>query len=297
MSFKVTNEALAPPLVIAHRGASGLSPENTLASFELARLLGASGVELDVQLSADGLPVVIHDYTVERTTSGAGRVSELTARQLAGFDAGGWFERRLALRPRARKHVEAAYASAHTPRPAFAGERIPTLESALALLAQARFDRVYVELKTLKMTRNALLDSTLRLVRQFGLQRSVVLLSFDHEAIGLARAEAPDIRSAITIPAGKASLLTSRAITKAAGRAGADEVALHFSLASRGLVRALHAHGLSVSAWTVNRRIIVPRLVGCGVDSIITNFPNRLLDAIESSPGSRLARRKGPAKE
>ncbi|HKG21875.1 MAG TPA: glycerophosphodiester phosphodiesterase family protein, partial [Blastocatellia bacterium] len=87
------------PLVIAHRGASGLAPENTLAAFKMAIGLGADGVEMDVQLSADGKAHVIHDLRVERTTNGAGRVASLTSRQLGNLDAGGWFDRRLAVRP------------------------------------------------------------------------------------------------------------------------------------------------------------------------------------------------------
>src|SRR3954467_15312085 len=90
------------PLVIAHRGASGLAPENTMAAFRLAVALGADGFELDVQLSADGQPVVIHDARLNRTTDHTGAVAALTAAELATSDAGSWFARRLARRPRTR---------------------------------------------------------------------------------------------------------------------------------------------------------------------------------------------------
>src|SRR5436190_20563712 len=86
------------PLVIAHRGASGFAPENTLAAFKFALALGADGVELDVQLSADGHPVVIHDSRVNRTTNGTGAVSRLTLDQLQSLDAGSWFDRRVSRR-------------------------------------------------------------------------------------------------------------------------------------------------------------------------------------------------------
>ncbi|MCI0545666.1 MAG: glycerophosphodiester phosphodiesterase, partial [Candidatus Rokubacteria bacterium] len=78
------------PLVIAHRGASEEAPENTIAAFELALALGADGLEVDVHLSKDDQPVVIHDFTLERTTDGAGPVRALTARELKRLDAGGW---------------------------------------------------------------------------------------------------------------------------------------------------------------------------------------------------------------
>src|SRR5258708_39992946 len=82
------------PLIIAHRGASGLAAENTLAAFRLAIALGADGVEMDVQLSADGAPVIMHDLRVNRTTNGAGLVQSFSAEQLRGLDAVSWFERR-----------------------------------------------------------------------------------------------------------------------------------------------------------------------------------------------------------
>src|SRR6185503_7240451 len=102
------------PLVIAHRGASGLAPENTLAAFKLAAALGADGVEMDAQLSADNRAVVIHDTRVNRTTNALGTVESFTADRLAGLDAGAWFDRRLAVRPRVRAMAASAYGLARS---------------------------------------------------------------------------------------------------------------------------------------------------------------------------------------
>src|SRR3970040_2158507 len=102
------------PLILGHRGASAYAPENTLAAFRRALELGADGFELDVTLSADGVPVVIHDDTVDRTTDGSGPVANLTLAQLKQLPAGF----------RARFGTE------------FAGERIPTLEEVVARLGQ-----------------------------------------------------------------------------------------------------------------------------------------------------------------
>src|SRR5436190_2153545 len=79
-----------PPLILAHRGASAYAPENTLAAFRLAREYGADGIELDVQLTRDHVPVVIHDDTVDRTTSSKGRVAALTVAEISRLDAGSW---------------------------------------------------------------------------------------------------------------------------------------------------------------------------------------------------------------
>jgi len=90
-SNQASPRAAKRTLILAHRGASAEAPENTLAAFNLALQQGADGVELDVRLSADGVPVVIHDVRLERTTNGAGRVDALGARELRRLDAGSWF--------------------------------------------------------------------------------------------------------------------------------------------------------------------------------------------------------------
>ena len=96
--------------VIGHRGAAARAPENTLAGLRRARELGAAWVEFDVMLTADRVPVLIHDETLERTTTGRGEVARHTAAEIRALDAGGWFA------------------------PEFAGERVPTLAEAVALL-------------------------------------------------------------------------------------------------------------------------------------------------------------------
>src|SRR5258708_6429242 len=102
----------ALPRVIGHRGACGLAPENTVASFRKAAELGVRWVEFDVHLSADGIPVVIHDDTVNRTTTGRGAVASLSLIELQALDAGTWFE------------------------PRFQGEYVPTLEAIVTLLGK-----------------------------------------------------------------------------------------------------------------------------------------------------------------
>lgn len=282
------------PLVIAHRGASGLAPENTLAAFQLALAMGAEGVEFDIHLSADGKPVVIHDTRVNRTTSGIGRVQNFTVEELQKFDAGSWFARRLALRPRARKRVEQAiidnYDEQNLPdriekmdrqvKIDFSAERVPTLEEIFALLALAKLQRIYVELKGESSRKPALLEATLALINQFKLQKSVTLLSFDHQIIAKAKEIAPAIRTAATLPSTKNALVTSRSIIKTVQQASADEAALHFSLATRRTVAALHEQGLAVSVWTANNKMVMRRLIASQVDAIMTNFPERLRELL-----------------
>jgi glycerophosphoryl diester phosphodiesterase len=270
------------PLVIAHRGASGFAPENTLAAFKLAVALGADGIELDAQLSADGRAVVIHDVRVNRTTDATGPVARFTAGELEKLDAGGWFERRLLIRPRLRATVERETALASRKTLNYSGEPVPTLESVLALLAPADLRRVYIEFKGSKSTRQALVETVISLVREFRMERVVTLLSFDHESVRLAKQAAGEVRTAATFSIAGRRLITARSIIRAAQDVGADEVALHYGLATRRTVDALHEQSLAVSAWTANSRLMMRRLVACGVDSIMTNYPKRLIEIIQS---------------
>ena len=272
------------PLVIAHRGASGLAPENTLAAFRLALALGADGVELDVQLSADGEPVVIHDARVNRTTDRTGAVASLTAAELAACDAGSWFARRLARRPRIRAMANSVANLTKAGGLPFAGESVPALRDVLRLAASAKARRVYVEVKGGRgRDSQPLLDAVLALVREHRMERAVTLLSFDHQAVKRAKAEAPRLRTAATFGLPGRGHLTARAIIRAVEGAGADEAALHYGLATRRTVAALHERGISVVVWTANSKLIMRRLLAVGVDAIMTNYPNRLADVLASS--------------
>jgi glycerophosphoryl diester phosphodiesterase len=269
------------PLVIAHRGASGLAPENTLAAFSLAIALGADGVEMDVQMSRDELPVVIHDARVNRTTNKKGNVSRLTLDQLQRLDAGTWFERRLSRRPRVRAMVGRISAEAGAAVPRYSGEPVPSLEDVLSLLKPAGLERIYIELKGSPFSQQALLESIVALVRKHGVDRSVTLLSFDHTIIRRAKDLATGLRTAALFPARGRRLISTRSVIRSAESAGVDEVALHFGLATQRSIDAFHERGFSVSVWTANSKISMRRIAACGADSIMTNFPNRLRDVLE----------------
>ena len=271
------------PMVIAHRGASGLAPENTQAAFKLAIDMRADGIEMDVQMSADGRAVVIHDWRVNRTTDGRGHVSLLTSDQLARLDAGGWFDRRLIVRPRLRAQLEREAKIIINGNPVYAGEPVPTLEATLALLAPANLRRVYIELKSEPSTRAALLAEVVALVRDFRMEQAVTLLSFDHEAVKEAKRVAPDIRAAATFPIAGRALATARSIVTTVESLGADEAALHFGLATRRTIATLHEKGFSVSAWTANSALVMRRLINSRVDAIMTNFPNRLFSTLTTT--------------
>ena len=228
--------------VWGHRGASGYAPENTLPAFELALEQGADGFELDVQLTRDDEVVVIHDETLERTTDGRGWVADHSLADLRRLDA---------------SHA----------REQFAGTRIPTLAEVFELVRDTS-TMVNVELKNSRIGYKGLEERVLRLVDEHAMASRVVLSSFNHYSIRrLVHLGAPSVLGA----------LYSEPLWKPwryADKLGA--AALHPSMGAtrRKVVEKSHEHGLAVPVWTANEPADIERLVGLGVDAVITNHPD-----------------------
>src|SRR5262249_45011823 len=228
--------------VIAHRGASGTAPENTLPAFRRAVALGAEMIELDVQLSRDGYPVVIHDWTLDRTTSGRGQVRRRTLAEIAALDAGSWFA------------------------PAFAGTRVPTLDEVLAEIPI----RVNVELKASGddgLERRAF--EAVDRAHAFG---RVVFSSFDPASLSRLRALSSGAELAV--------LWAGRSVTRAlavATRVRARSLHVRKSGTVWKAIAVGHDAGLSVRVWTVNTPVDFARLTDAGADGVFTDYPERFL--------------------
>jgi glycerophosphoryl diester phosphodiesterase len=244
------------PLDIAHRGASAVAPANTLAAFEKALELGADGIEFDVHLSADGVPVVIHDFAVDATTDGSGRVAEMGLAQLKQLDAGSPFD------------------------PAFAGERIPTLEEVL----QAFGDRLLlnVELKSTSPRDNGLERAVLALVEQYKLESHVLLSSFNPFSLRRAKKIAPHIRVGL-LYAPDLPLFLRRAWLAPLFPHEARHPE-HTMVDARTMRRA-RRRGYRVNVWTVDDPDEMRRLIDLGVNGIITNTPDVLRKILDTTPG------------
>jgi glycerophosphoryl diester phosphodiesterase len=243
-----------PPLKIGHRGAAGEAPENTLASFERAWRQGVDGIEFDVQLSSDNLPMVIHDARLRRTTSGSGWVWEHRASVLRRLDAGSWFNRRYRLRARER----------------YAGARIPLLAEVLQWV-KARQCLAFVEIKDYRQGAAA---KVLQEIERAGLWHLVRVVSFDLPSLQQARELSEQARLGLDF-SGRL-LPIRRALTL-----GAEALLPHWAIASRGLIRRAHHAGLQVISWTVNYPLHMRRKILDGVDGLITNYPARLTEVLE----------------
>jgi len=239
--------------VTAHRGFSGAAPENTLAAFRAAIEAGADMIELDVHLTRDQEVVVIHDDVLGRTADGKGDVAEKSLAELKALDAGGWFD------------------------PRFAGERIPTLAEVLEV-ARGRI-LVNIELKKGKKafpyTMAELAEKTLAVVEKAGMLRQVLFSSFDPAAID--RIRELDAR----LPIG---LITQRpwATPEEAGNGKAyPTINSLFKNLTAGNVRRAHEARIQVHAWTADTPDEMEKVLVLGVDGIITNHPDRLINLLK----------------
>ncbi|MEF9886619.1 glycerophosphodiester phosphodiesterase [Streptomyces sp. P9-A4] len=235
----------APLTVIAHRGAPSAAPENTLVSDEVARRGGAVWIENDVQPSKDGVPYILHDTTVDRTTDGTGPVRSLTAAQLDALDAGSWFA------------------------PAYAGARVPTLAAQLADLRE-RGGKLLLEIKGRHS--HAEVARIVREVREQDMTGRVFVQSFDIPSLRYVHELAPELPLGLlrgTLDADPVAL---------AGELGlsAYNVADAALTTRPGLVGELHAAGVAVNVWTVDTPARWKALDALGVDGIITNRPTEL---------------------
>lgn len=251
--------SLRRPAIIAHRGFSARAPENTLAAVELALAAGADMVEIDVGFSADLQPVVIHDDTLERTTTGRGPVRAASLAELRALDAGAWFG------------------------PRFADERIPRLEEVLDLV-RGRLP-INVEIKSdsvepaegpagMAGSADGIEARTLALVRERGMLDQVVFSSFHPLALWRLGRREP--------AAHLASLLHrpwhgGRGPREIAGEVGAEALHVADAEATPELVGACRAAGIPLRVYTVNSPERFRELAAAGIDAVFTDDPALLL--------------------
>jgi glycerophosphoryl diester phosphodiesterase len=257
------------PLIIAHRGASAVAPENTIAAFTAAIASGADGVEFDVRLSKDGIPVVVHDATLIRTAGINELVADRTADELSRVDAGSWFN---------TAHPSHARAE-------FATEGIPSLRSVLQLLKKIS-GPVYIEMKCeTDEDVSGLVDAVCREVAESTLLERIIVKSFRLGVIPRTQAVLPGIRTAaLFAPKVMRLLRKEKYLINIARELGADHLSVHKALISRQLVKKAERAGMPVTVWTVNTPRWIQRSRKLGVFAVITNDPATMLASRESRP-------------
>jgi glycerophosphoryl diester phosphodiesterase len=236
------------PWVIAHRGASGHAPENTLAAFERAVALGAGFIETDLHLTRDARFVAIHDPTLERTTNGKGNVRDSTLAEIRKLDAGLWFDRE------------------------FMGQKVPTLEEIVEFAA--KHDVIfYLELKYEAAwgMHHSLVGA---LQKSGGAARSIVISSSEPTLTALRQVDPSAMMGLIFDEANQDH-------TKAGIELGVRQLCPQYSLVTNEMVEQAHALDLQVATWTVDDAAAMRAMITAKVDGIMTNFPDRLQAVLE----------------
>jgi glycerophosphoryl diester phosphodiesterase len=236
--------SLSQPVIFAHRGASAHAPENTLAAFELALAQNADAIELDVKLSADGVAVVIHDPTVDRTTGSPGQVKDLSFQQLRSLDAGGFLSEK------------------------YRGEKIPSLEEVFEALGKRTF--INVELTNYRTPRDSLVETVCMLVKKSGLQKHVLFSSFFASNLSKARAYLPDVPMGLLAFNG---FLGAWARSFGFNFGGYQALHPYLKDVSAQQVQRVHRLNRRIHVWTVNAAEDMRRLFHWGVDAIFTDDP------------------------
>lgn len=240
------------PLIIAHRGASGLAPENTLAAFERSVEEGADGIELDVHLTQDGELVVIHDDTLDRTTNGTGYIHEKSVDEIKTYDAGSWFD------------------------PKYASERIPLLQEVIDILPDKML--LNVEIKNFPTVYDGIEEKLVEALEKNDRIHNTVVSSFDHESVRKVKQLAPDLKIGLIYSVNFADTLAYLETFKA------EKVySLHPShkvIYNRDIQPLLDA-GLQVYPYTVNDETKAQHLHEKGVSGLITNYPSKIRQANE----------------
>lgn len=233
-------------LIFAHRGASRDCPENTMSAFKKAYELGADGIELDVQLSKDNVPVIIHDPTLNRTTNGKGKVRNKTVSELKFLDAGSWFS--------------SAYQS----------ERIPTLDEFLKW-AKPKDLIVNIELKIDKEDR-LLIEKVHEVITFHRMDNRVIISSFSREALLKIKKINPVYKIGFIY---KRSWKSEPWLT--AIEMQLDAVHPHYKNVTRKYMKSMHKHNIKVRPYTINHEKVMKKLMRWNVDSIITDDPETAL--------------------
>jgi len=237
------------PKIVAHRGASERAPENTLAAIAKAAELGARAVEFDVTVSADGVPVLMHDDVLNRCTDGSGPVILKTLDELQMLDAGSWFS------------------------PAFAGERIPTLEQALGLAADCDL-MVNLELKPTLGWEGPTVQAVVETLQKFDRADMALLVSsFNGLALERFATQLPNVDLGWlteAVPQDWRDHMT---------RYGSVCLHCYEPFVTAQLVRDVHADGYRLHVFTINDPAKARELFSWGVDAVFTDRPDVLMEA------------------
>lgn len=245
--------------VISHRGANKVAPQNTIPAFEKSLEIGCDGFETDIHLTADGYPVICHNYTIDETSNGSGEVRSKTLEELRTYDFGSYFHEK------------------------FAGTTLPTLDEFLDLSARGDIEIMNIEIKPPLDGNLEIVGKTIEAVKEKGLFEKLLISSFSHEVLVECKRIDPECKTGFLYAPNKAFFYKTMLFgyVKFAKQIKADYLHPHFSCVTRSYVKNLHKNGIKVNVWTVNKPETAIRLLKYGVDGLITDLPAMANDLVE----------------
>lgn len=238
-------------LIFGHRGAKAYAPMNTIPAFELAVAQGADGVELDVWLSKDGYPVIIHDDTVDGTTNGQGNIQEKTLAEIKALDAGSYFDAR------------------------FAGTQVPTLDEVFEAVGKQLI--INVEIKSNEVRRDGIERVVSDCIIRHNMQRRVIISSFDARVLKTFREIMPEV------PIGYLYAPNYTFFPEIMDTLTHEARHPHESVLTEDYVKGLR--GYRINTWTVNEPTRVKELITLGIDAIITDKPDMAVEVLHANAG------------
>lgn len=242
---------MSKSLVIAHRGANKYAPQNTMAAFKKAYELGCDGFETDVHITKDDKIVICHNYTINETSTGTGKISDMTLDQLKNFDFGSYYSKK------------------------YEGTEIPTIDDFLSFVETTDISILNIEIKSPKEAETAIVKETIKAVKEHNLFDKLLISSFDPKLLEEAKIIDSRCKTAF-LYSPKSPTLTKMIwrqlrYTKSIG---CDAVHPHFLFVNKKFVEDAHEMGIKVNPWTVNDPRTIDKLCKIGVDSIITDLPD-----------------------
>ena len=246
--------------VISHRGANKQAPQNTIPAFEKSLEIGVDGFETDVHMSADGVPVVCHNYTIDETSDGKGEISSKTLEELRCYDFGSYFHEK------------------------FKGTQIPTLDEFLTLCETADIEIMNIELKTPLSGEKGIVEKTISAVKEHGLFDKLLISSFSPELLVECKRIDPKCKTGFLYSPDRKIAFQKMIFgyVDFAKEIKADYLHPHYCFVSKKYVKNLHDNGIGINVWTVDKPDTVNRMLACGVDGIITNVPDMVNALVET---------------
>ena len=246
--------------VISHRGANMVAPQNTLPAFRKSFEIGCDGVETDIHLTKDGIPVLCHNFTIDETSTGKGAIKEMTLEELLQYDFGSY------------KGEE------------FKETKIPLLEDFIKLCKENNVEVLNIELKS-EVLGEAPIDfprTTIELAKKYDMFDKLLISSFDPAILVVCKKLDPECKTGLLYaPDTKMGRKIMLKPFKFAKEIKADALHPFSALVTKNYMKKAHKEGFMVNPWTVNKEREIKRMIACGVNGIITDDPglcNKLLE-------------------